>query len=165
MFNNTKELKKEDKEYGDFIPLVKGLYVLTVKDAIVGETDEKVWERAGFVLTGNKIPQLTMKFAVMNPDGTNEIEDMNGDVKVNPVFTSWIDETRLGWSKKHKKPQEGRAILAALLNRPADGDISFEAPEDLIGLQMNVYMGIETSKSGKTRNVLLDITPLKPSKA
>lgn len=161
MFNNTKELTKADKEFGEFKPYKKGLYILSVTEATEEETEERVWQGNGFVNTGNMIPQLTLKFALMNPDGSNMIADIDGKESVNPPYTVWINDSNLGWNKKTKGPKQGRAVLAALLNRPVDGDISFDDSQSLIGKQMSVYLGLEVSSTGKDRNVLVDINPVK----
>jgi len=161
MFKNLQALKEEDKKFGDYVPLTKGLYRLTVREAIEGTTPERVWDKVGFIETGNEIPQLTLKFAVMTIDGENEIENMKGETLINPTYTVWINETNLGWNKKTQRAKQGRAVLAALLNSPPDGDISFNSADDLIGLQMDVYMGVERNKKNEEKNVLVDINPVK----
>lgn len=153
------ELSESDKTGGDFAPIVKGLYVLTVVEAVEGETEERVWKDAGFVNTGNMIPQLTLKFWCATEKGEVEIKNVNGAVIVNPQYTVWLNDSNLGWNKKANVPKQGRAVLAALLNRPVDGDISFDRGADLVGKKMKVYMGLETTKAGKERNVLVDINP------
>ena len=161
MFNKTAALSKADKEMGDFKPYKKGLYILSVKEAIAGEVEGKTWAGTGFVGTGEMIPQLTLIFSIMNPDGTNLISDIDGKESVNPSFRSWIDESNLGWNKKKNEPKQGRAILAALLGVAPDGDISFENPDYLIGKQISVFMGIYTKKNGTEGNELLNIDPIK----
>ena len=160
MFNNTGALNDSDKKFGDFSPIVKGSYVLTVQSAEEGETEERKWEGSGFVNTGKMIPQLTLKFWCETPSGENEIENLAGDIIVNPQFTSWINETNLSWNRKTNKPKQGREILAALLGVAVDGDISFNKAEDLIGKKMKVFMSVETNSSGKEKNVLLDISKI-----
>jgi hypothetical protein len=160
MFNKTGKLNDEDKKFGDFAPIVKGLYVLTVKEATEGETEERVWEGAGFINTGKMVPQLTLKFWCEDDKGNNEILNAKGESIVNPQHTIWINDSNLGWNKKTNKPKQGRAVLAALLGVEVDGDISFDKAEDLIGMQMKAYFGIETNAVGKEKNVLLDISSL-----
>lgn len=159
MFNNTQALSESDKKGGDFKPYKKGLYILTVTDFKEGETDEKIWQGSGFVPTGNKIPQLELKFALMQTDGLVTVQDVDGKEYQNPPYRVWIDDSNLGWNKKEKGPKVGRAILSALLNVPADGDISFGKAEDLIGKQFKAYLGIK-DVNGKEKNELLDILPV-----
>lgn len=160
MFEQTKALSEADKKMGDFAPIVKGMYVLTVRDAEEGETEERVWEGAGFVNTGNMVPQLTLKFLCAKENGENVIPNINGDPIEDPLYTVWISDANLGWNKKLNQPKQGRAVLAALLGKSPDGDISFNSPNELVGKKMKVYMSIETNKAGKERNVLVDINPV-----
>ena len=156
MFNNTKTVSEADKK-GDFLPYKKGLYILTVNEWKEKETDDKVWKDTAFVPTGKKIPQLELQFSLMNIDGTMSIEDIAGGSTQKAQFRAWIDDSNLGWNKKEKCAKLGRQILAALLRQPVDGDISFDGGESLIGLQMQVYMGVK-EVNGKEKNELLDIT-------
>ena len=160
MFKKVEALSKEDKMFGDYVPLVKGLYILTVKEAEEGTTDERVWEGSGFVNTGNQVPQLTLKFVCETEKGENEIANLKGDVLVNPTYTVWVSDANLGWNRKTNQPKQGRAVLAALLNVAVDGILDYGKSEDLIGKKMKVYMSTETTKAGKERNVLVDIIPV-----
>jgi len=89
------------------------------------------------------------------------VENIKGETMVNPAYTVWVDQSNTGWNRKNNVPRLGRAVLAALLKKDVDGDISFgDDVGALIGLQMEVYMGVVT-KNGKEKNVLVDINPVK----
>lgn len=156
MFKNIGKLSAEDKKGGDYSPLKKGTYVLTVKEAVMGETEVRDWDNGG-APTGQMMPQLTVKLIVNKEDGSTEIENVMGVIMNNPVYTFWVNDDNLGWYKKKNEPKKGRAILSALLGVTPDGDISpaFE-PGALEGRQLKGYMTVEVSKAGKERNVIMD---------
>jgi hypothetical protein len=161
MFENLGKLSDSDKKGGEFSPYKKGAYILTVAEAVEGETEEREWVGNGFVPTGNMIPQLTLRFDIENSQGNNEIEQVSGETLFNAQYMVWINSTNTGWNRKSNEPRQGRAVLAALLGVKPDGDISFENSQDLVGKKMKVYMGIEAKKNGGEKNVLLDIEPYK----
>jgi len=162
MFQNAGGLTEADKKGGDFSPFKKGHYILTVKEAVMGETDEKEWVNRVPVPTGNKVPQLTLKFHVAMQDGTNPF-NTEGVELINPSMTFWVNDGNLTWNKKKNEPKEGRAVIAALLGIEPDGDINvgLSMPETLVDKAFQCYMREETSSTGKRRNVIMDPEPAK----
>lgn len=161
MFKNAGKLSDADKK-SDFSPLKNGTYIFTVKEAEMGEADEMSWNNGVGTPTGGKIKQLTIKFSIEKEDGTNEIENDNGVVMVNPVFTFWVNEGNLGWYKRENKPKGGRAILTALLGIAKDGDVTPALdPEAIIGMKLKAYMTKQANKNGVEKNILVDPEPVK----
>lgn len=158
MFDNLSALTEEDKKKSDFKPLEKGLYILTVKEYEIGETDDYTWQGQVKVPTGEKMGQLILTCWVSSALGAEFVKTTDGKDFVNPKHRIWLDKYKFGWNKKDNKPKEGRAVLSALLKRPKDGDINFGSPEELLEKRMMVYMGIN-EVTGK--NVMVDIDPMK----
>ena len=111
MFKNAGKLEERDKVGGDFTPFKKGEYILTVQDTELGDTDEMVWVGRVAQPTGNKIPQLTLKFSVSKADGSDVIDE-NGAVVPNAKYRFWVNEGNLGWNKKTNAAKNGRLIIS-----------------------------------------------------
>ncbi len=161
MFKNIGKITEEVKK-GASLPFAKGEYIFTVKEAIMGEADEKKWVDVAFVPTGNKIPQLTLVFEITKANG-DLVKLADGTELFTPTYRFWVDDSNLGWNKKTQDAKKGRAIIAALLGVEPDSDIAeglanFNA---LVSKQIQVFLGIEKTKSGYEKNVLLSIDPVK----
>lgn len=162
MFQNAGGLTEADKKGGDFSPFKAGNYVMTVKEAVMGETEEKSWANGVPVPTGNMVPQLTLKFHVAMADGSNPF-NVDGVELINPSMTFWVNDGNLKWNKKKNEPKEGRAVVAALLGVEPDGDINvgLSMPETLVDKSFQCYLRVENKKTGGQKNVILDPSPVK----
>jgi hypothetical protein len=165
MFDNLGALTSADKS-AVFTTVKNGIYLLTVKEVEDGETDDRRWDDAlkQYVPTGTKVPQRTIRFTIGNVDGTDSVINTKGEQVTGQTHTVWINPSNLRWNKKEGKPQEGRAVLAALAGVPADGDITEigkSTGEALIGKQIKAYLRNFINKNGKEKVELIDIESVK----
>lgn len=161
MFENLRALTEEDIKMGDYSPLKAGQYIFLVKDVEVKNVPRKEWTPDGKIIeTTDMEDQLRIKTQVFKLNGSNEIENLEGTVQVNPSYTVFIVNSDMGWYKKDGRPKTGRAVLAALfgLTDPKK-EIPLKDPADLIDKTFQAYCTIKKSKSGKSRNELIDVLP------
>lgn len=166
MFKNVGAITESDKIKGGFAPFKKGEYILTVQEAELGETFKKMWVGGMSQPTDEKEPQLTLKFSVSKPDGS-DVYDEDGRLVMNPKYRFWVtgDKERgnLGWKKGTKDPKQGRGLITALMGLPAEAPLEeiLNNPNSLVFKECLVYLGVETTKTGTKRNAILSIDPIK----